>query len=214
MKNFPNVLESVHPELVRKYEEHNLKGTTLESVYQATKLHEETEDGFMWFRFKWVLLLVGVAVLGLVIVVKYLTWMPWWAPQVPMVVVGILAIYSTIRKGRQLKKSAAQNVAHKHILEAFAATVDKLNPTGRGIEMHTGTTVRDILCHIALRIVRAEQDLDTVRLGETRDLHSMLDHINFILLQKKNLDVTLTAAEKFGLVFKKKELFAAVQVET
>ena len=206
MDYISDTLKMVSPELVKKYEELNLAGETLVGVReQYIKVGKDFEMYFAKLN-----KLVGF-VMAVALVTSFI--ICYWSILLPLVriLVTVFPMVFWANTQRTNKTEECEKVQNKfrQVLEDFQEFVRGLNPTHRTMREISRESVWDELVCVAVWIVDAEKKFDEVRLQKDRRDISQIMHLGeYIQMNQEKLRDTLEVAKKFGLEFKKAELFA------
>ena len=202
--NIRDLLEKVSPELIKKYEEINLpSGQTLAQINEEYKVLEKGRGSFI--------LKYLVSIIALSIILGFLA--PHHCSQLMRVFLVLLFfayfIFVPVLTKWIAEKRRDKISTRRDILLTFTKSVTKLYPTNATTrEINEGSIRYELMC-IAVWILNGEMDFDITRMKEERDISQTMHLGNNIQNNQELLRTTLLITEeRFGLKYKKAELFA------
>lgn len=203
-----NLLNSVSWSLFAGYELKNLEGRTLRDIY------EEYIDAVAK-RKKMSFLLYCSVVIGFILVCAVLVSCSIYFPEQTVLegvatILGGTALIYFITFFPHLKLWKYSYIIGKceGVFNEFKYSVEALNPQGiMTSRVYTEASTYNTLAMSADRLLTAEKKFKERRLIESELIDSILDAGHEELRCRNELEKLLKAAEKFGLLFNKSELF-------
>lgn len=197
--------------MIKTYEERVLGGVTLESVcteYEGVK--RDPMEYFLKLN-KYFLLYTFLVTMGVAILIERFD-LRYIALVIEGIFIVLLIIYFKLCTRKTLNKDREIIHRFEHISDDFMSCVDSLNPIGITIPFHSEASVRDMLVTLAVRILDCEASFDEVRKQDWRDVFGILHLGNFLhSCHADFVKVSNCAKDKFGIEFKKAEIFADAQ---
>lgn len=211
-----DLLQAVSPELVAGYEAKNLDGKTLRGVHEEYKV-VSTKRGKMIMAKPFFgillpfILVISLLVFGQIMVTKGAS--PFFAFASPVIafVAWMYFDYRALNTAWGYNKTIARS---EEVFDAFWRAVKALDPKWHVGDVLTEENARKTLIGYALRLLDAEVRTKETRMKERVSTWELRDSANWEDKSRDEFEKMLSTAEKFGLVYAKKdkdELFAEAQ---
>lgn len=210
-----DLLALVSPDLVRKYEEINLKGyddfdppsgETMKMVNEEYKISKTlasraNRESCKLFSAAIVFMIIGaISVLFTKLTIVSSTFL----------LIGALFMWRSNRWNNVTSKAEGSGNNNARPLKDFRIVIGALkSPVGRTMDEYTEKSVRDNFVTHAVRILDTERSFDEVRLQKKRMTYNILHYGN--CLEKFQADfqtASIILKAKFGLEFDNTDLFA------
>jgi hypothetical protein len=205
MENIDGPLCGLNPSLIAGYEKYN--GVDLTKVNKEYKRASQKDPLIMWLT--WFKIASVIAVIALVVsLVINIGFDQSLLSVIFMALVAIsLVLYSKFVVTKKVSRVEEARSKFEPTLEEFWEAVCGLDSNIWG-RIRNESDVRAELVQLAINILEAEEKFDQVRLQKERIVSDILRIGHWLEESQNKLDRTLGCIQKFGLEFRKTDLFA------
>lgn len=197
-----DLLNDVSPSLIAEYEAKNLNGTTLRAVNEEYKIFCK-KDG----SFKLGLLIPTAMILLGVSLASALAFGPNNSAPALLLVVFLVVVWISYPASKQQEEHLATLASYEKFLGEFREAVRALSHSN-GWVSYTEDWIHEALIYLASQLLDAERDFKQVRMRENVLTIVVVACGDNEMRRCKKFGKMLMAAEKFGLTFNKREIFA------
>ena len=207
-----DLLKIVSPELLKGYETINLnngeQGTV--TLKQTNEEYKKAMKSQHDIPFKQLWLLRFGLIAGLLLLVASVSYgQELLCIFVESVVAVVVSFWLGKSSNKKLRNARGTVDRTKTILEDFRRSVETLrNPNGATDREYTAKSVRDNFFTHAVRILDGEKKLDIILKQKERRVFDLRHICNWTYEAQEKFEKATWAAEKFGLKFSRRELFA------
>ncbi len=206
MEQVERLQQTVADSLMKRYESSQLPGKTMEGMiakYKSVKI--DPVKRVLWVLYIFIVFLVVIGTTSVLVTGKD---KPSELLIVTLLVGGVmvgLRIVHVYLDHCDTQKKMLNN--YESAFEKFISTLNAVNPMRAPVHEYTEKSIRGCLVELAYNILYAEKQLDEVRLHKERMTEEILHRASALARCNHEFENALTAASKFGLKFKRSELF-------